>query len=208
MGPVDGVPGLKRRDRPPTLVIEQQPGLSGIQQRVGQSPVIRTVEQRDLPAEQDISHPSERRDPGMGIVRGEIHRTGLLLLIVRVLLLQMQYTEETIVPIVQRHIAPHRKSLRHLAGCGQRDRNGPGETVCERPSLQHGEIVLLPHKAFERAERAGSDHLQIRDLPEAEMEPFHISQSLHQEFPDPSLRHSMDQLTPMGIYQVLHRLSC
>src|SRR5581483_6874968 len=115
-------------------------------------------------AEQEIPLLVEYVDAGMPLFLRAIDPAGLKLFSVRVELLNRQYGS-VIAPGVNQgdlHAFFEMRGLPRLYR--ERDRNAPGQAVAQMHVVDNAEVVGPLEKAGQRAVRANSQHLQVREL--------------------------------------------
>ncbi len=162
--PVDRVAGLKADDPLPTELMKYFSRLGRVETVIRKVGRRNPVDHRDFAAQQDVAAVEEILDARMGRVGRAVDPVGFFFLIVIKFFFQMQHGQGRATVIDQSHVLAFFQSRGFGLGHGQRDRDGPGQAVCQPHHVDHGVVIPAAHKAFERTESADRYHVEVGNL--------------------------------------------
>src|SRR5215204_306305 len=163
VGAVDGVTGLEADYALPALLDERCSQLSRFVVVAGEGTAIGRPYELHLAPEQYLSLLVERGYAGVLPIRGPVDHLSLALLIVTVALPEQHSAYRLPVAVRQGYFGPFIECSGRLFIGGERYGQTPDQSVGETHLFDDALVLLPEHKALQRAEDPGRDHLQVGD---------------------------------------------
>src|SRR5215213_8265746 len=165
VGAVDGVTGLKAHHALPALLDERCSQLSRFVVVAGEGTAVGGLYELHLTPEQYLSLPVKRGYARVLSIRGPVDHLSLALLIVTVALPEQHSGYRLPVAVRQGYFGPFIECSGRLFIGGERYGQTPDQSVREAHLFDDALVLLPEHKALQRTEDPGGDHLQVGDGP-------------------------------------------